>query len=117
MCFFERLMMDVDLAFGRVLKRLRTTKDLGQGDFEEIATDRHIRNLEKGEKSPTLRMLWKLADRLQVSPLTLLALVAAETREQSEREGNALPHEGGRRLAQTLLNDAAIEVESTTDPS
>lgn len=109
--------MDLDISFGRVFKRLRTMKELGQGDFEEIATDRHIRNLEKGQKSPTLRMLWKLADRLQVSPLTLLALVAAEAQAGLEARDDDPLLATEKRTAQALLKNAVIEVAAVTDPS
>ena len=72
-------------AFGSVLRQLRETKGLSQ---EELA-DRcgihrtYVSQLERGLKSPTLRLVWQICTSLQVNPLSLIADV--QKHMESER--------------------------------
>ncbi len=63
-------------AFGDVLRRLRKE----QGDMSQEAAalacriDRaYFGKIERGEKNPTLEMIWKIADGFQIKPSALLA--------------------------------------------
>ncbi len=73
-------------AFGSVLRQLRETKGLSQ---EELA-DRcgihrtYVSQLERGLKSPTLRLVWQICTSLEVNPLALIAGV----QEHMERHRN-----------------------------
>lgn len=76
--FFEQLLMDYNVAFGTTFKRLRRLKRMTQEDFGSVVSERYVRMLEKGEYSPTLGTVADLAQVLQMSPVTLIALVQAE---------------------------------------
>lgn len=71
-------MMNYKIAFGRVFRQLRVQRGLTQEAFDPAASVRYIRNLEKGEYSPSLATVRGLCDVLAVSPVTLIALVEAE---------------------------------------
>ncbi len=60
--------------FGRALRFTRTTLQLQRYDLAGAANKQYVGSLEQGLKSPTLNMVEKLADVMQVHPLTLLAL-------------------------------------------
>ncbi|GFM68136.1 DNA-binding protein [Pseudomonas cichorii] len=70
--------MDYNVAFGTTFKRLRRLKRMTQEDFGVVVSERYVRMLEKGEYSPTLGTVADLAQVLQMSPVTLIALVQAE---------------------------------------
>ncbi|EPJ5553702.1 TPA: helix-turn-helix domain-containing protein [Pseudomonas aeruginosa] len=70
--------MDYKQAFGAVFRRLRTQKGLTQEQFQPMASDRYIRNLEKGEYSPSLALVRDLSDGLEISPITFMTLIEAE---------------------------------------
>ena len=62
-------------AFGLVLRQLRETKGLSQ---EELADQcgihrTYVSQLERGLKSPTLRLVWQICTSLEVNPLSLIA--------------------------------------------
>jgi transcriptional regulator with XRE-family HTH domain len=64
-------------AFGRVLKSVREGRDLSQ---EELAARAgyhrtYIGQLERGEKSPSLRTIFNLSSALQVTPSLLVRRV------------------------------------------
>lgn len=56
-------------AFGMVLRRVRTDKNLSQEELGQLAEipRNHIGNIERGENLPTLGMVFKLARALGVS--------------------------------------------------
>ncbi len=65
-------------AFGDVLRRLR--KEQGDMSQEAAALACHVDRayfgkIERGEKNPTLEMIWKIADGFQIKPSILLARV------------------------------------------
>jgi transcriptional regulator with XRE-family HTH domain len=64
-------------AFGSVLRQLRESKGLSQ---EELADQcgihrTYVSQLERGLKSPTLRLVWQVCASLDVSPLSLITNV------------------------------------------
>lgn len=75
---FWALAMNYNLAFGIVFRRLRRDRGLTQEDFDAAASVRYVRNLEKGEYSPSLSTLRALCDVLRISPATLACLIEAE---------------------------------------
>ena len=63
-----------EAAFGRVLKEIRRRRSLSQ---EELAAKSgyhrtYIGLLERGEKSPSLRTLFNLAETLEVNPSAIV---------------------------------------------
>ncbi len=71
-------------AFGSVLRQLRESKGLSQ---EELADQcgihrTYVSQLERGLKSPTLRLIWQICASLDVNPLSLI------TNVQKRMEGN-----------------------------
>lgn len=73
-------------AFGAVLRRLRVENGLIQEDFQGVATDRYIRNLEKGKASPSLDTMMSLCALLKVSPITFVGLIVAECTGQDPHD-------------------------------
>jgi len=75
------LAASLSVAFGRVLRRLRTQRGLTQLRLAEL-TDLHptyISLLERGHRQPTLDTLAALGKALNVSPLRLLRGTLAES--------------------------------------
>ena len=65
----------LQIVVGRNIRRLRRERGLSQEDLaDEIGVHRtYMGGVERGERNLTLRTLERLADRLGVSPLSLLA--------------------------------------------
>lgn len=72
--------------FGRALRFTRTTLQLQRYDLAAAANKQYVGSLEQGLKSPTLGMVEKLADVMQVHPLTLLTLTYAARPEEGATE-------------------------------
>jgi transcriptional regulator with XRE-family HTH domain len=71
----KRATISPEVAFGRVLRRIRESRSLSQ---EELAARSgyhrtYIGQLERGEKSPSLRTLFALGGTLSVSPAEMIA--------------------------------------------
>lgn len=66
--------MDIQKAFGKSLRITRKARNLSQEDFSDVSSRTYISSLERGIKSPTLEKVQALAERLEVHPLTLLAI-------------------------------------------
>ncbi len=66
-------------AFGAVLRELRRARGLSQERLAlEAGYDRsYVGELERGEKSPSLRTIFRLARAIGVSPSALIAAVEA----------------------------------------
>jgi transcriptional regulator with XRE-family HTH domain len=65
---------------GNVLRQLRNSKGLSQEDlaaFLDISRS-HIGRLETGEKQPSLKMLFRLADALEVPASAIVAEMEKE---------------------------------------
>jgi len=66
--------------FGKILRRLRNAKGWSQEDLAarlEISRS-HIGRLETGEKQPSLNMLFRLADALEVPATVIIAEMEKE---------------------------------------
>ena len=66
--------------FGKVLRRLRNAKGWSQVDLAvrlEVSRS-HIGRLETGEKQPSLKMLFRLADALEVPASLFIAEMEKE---------------------------------------
>ena len=62
--------------FGSILRRLRIEKGLSQEALAEragMASHAHLSQLESGHKQPTVEMLFRLADALEV-PASVIIL-------------------------------------------
>lgn len=61
-------------ALGDALHHIRTRQGLSQEDAAwRCGIDRaHYGHLERGEHTPTLATLWKIAEGLQVKPATII---------------------------------------------
>lgn len=75
--------MDYNEAFGSVFRSIRLHRGLTQEAFQAVATERYIRNIEKGEYSASIALVRDLCDVLRVSPMTLLAIVEAKHTDQN----------------------------------
>ena len=61
--------------FGEVVRKLRAKKGFSQESFaEEVDIHRtYIGGIERGERNPTLTMIYRIARALQVRPSKLLS--------------------------------------------
>lgn len=64
--------MDLNIAFGQALRKIRASKNLTQEDFSTVSSRTYLSSLERGLKSPTLEKINQLAGTLDVHPLTIL---------------------------------------------
>ncbi|HZE03762.1 MAG TPA: helix-turn-helix transcriptional regulator [Solirubrobacteraceae bacterium] len=64
-------------AFGKALRELREKRNLSQEDAAlECGIDRaYFGRLERADKTPTLKTVWRIADGLGTRPSRLLARV------------------------------------------
>lgn len=70
----RRRRISPETAFGRVLKKVRNDRELSQDELAARSGYHrtYIGQLERGEKSPSLRTLFDLASTLDVAPSSLL---------------------------------------------
>lgn len=75
--------MEISVAFGRVLRRLRLERGLSQETVGELANlqRKYISLLERAEYQPKLETVFRLAAALECTPSSLIALVEKEVRE------------------------------------
>lgn len=66
--------MDIRKAFGNSLRLARNSCELSQEDFALVSSRTYLSSLERGLKSPTLEKIQSLAERMEIHPLTLMAL-------------------------------------------
>jgi len=73
-------------AFGSVLRQLRESRGLSQEELaDQCSIHRtYVSQLERGLKSPTLRLVWQVCASLQVSPSALIA----DVQRRTEGDGN-----------------------------
>lgn len=64
--------MDIDEAFGAVLRELREHRGLTQDAFGVAASRQYIGRLEKGEHSPTLDRIEQIAQVLEIDAAVLI---------------------------------------------
>lgn len=68
--------LEPDQVFGMALREFRTQKGISQEHLAELA-DVHrtfVSDIERGERNPTVKTIWKLAEALNTSPSKLLAI-------------------------------------------
>ncbi|MDV2080380.1 helix-turn-helix domain-containing protein [Marinobacter xestospongiae] len=64
--------MELQIAFGQVLRRQRKAKGLSQEAFTSVSSRTYLSELERGLKNPTLDKIDELATTMGIHPLTLL---------------------------------------------
>ncbi|MFT0475089.1 helix-turn-helix domain-containing protein [Pseudomonas antarctica] len=74
--------MDIDKAFGAVLRELREHRQINQAGFGSAASRNYIGLLEQGKHSPTLDKIGQIAEVLGVDPLVLILLAYDKAGEQ-----------------------------------
>ena len=72
----------IQTLFGRRLRSLRTEKELTQQQLGDKAgmSYKYLGAIERGEENPSLKVIGKLADALDVEPQDMLVLEHEETR-------------------------------------
>ncbi|MDP2153850.1 MAG: helix-turn-helix transcriptional regulator [Methylotenera sp.] len=72
--------LEISVAFGRVLRRLRLERGLSQETVGELANlqRKYISLLERADYQPKLETVFRLAGALGCSPSSLIALVEEE---------------------------------------
>ena len=75
------------VAFGSALRAARNKLGLSQEKFAyKVRLDRtYIGGIERGERNPSLRNIWKLAEALGVSPSDLLIEAERLTRKRKKK--------------------------------
>ena len=65
----------LESAFGIELRRQRELKKLSQEELAEICGIHrtYVSQLERGLKSPTLRLLWQICDALVLNPTAIIS--------------------------------------------
>jgi len=78
----EDLLLEISVAFGRVLRRLRLEQGLSQETVGELANlqRKYISLLERADYQPKLETIFRLAEALRCSPSSLIAMVEEEAR-------------------------------------
>ncbi len=73
-------LLTVEQAFGQVLRELRESEDLSQEQFAfEVESGRtYISELERGLRAPTLRWLFRIASRFEITPSEMMRRVEAK---------------------------------------
>jgi transcriptional regulator with XRE-family HTH domain len=79
--------LDADIAFGRVLRRLRQEAGLTQEElgFEAELRRTYVSILELGQQQPSLTTVLKLAKALKLPASDLVALVEREMNAPSKK--------------------------------
>ena len=76
--------MEPEQAFGQALRGLRTRRKWSQTELA-LRSDvdrRHISEIELGRNSPSLRLIFKLCDALDIAPSDLIKDVEKRMRAQ-----------------------------------
>lgn len=79
--------MEPEQAFGQALRGLRTRRKWSQTELALRADvdRRHISEIELGRNSPSLRLIFKLCDALDVAPSDLVKDIERRMRVQGPR--------------------------------
>ncbi|MFN2640917.1 MAG: helix-turn-helix domain-containing protein [Actinomycetota bacterium] len=74
----------VEEAFGAVLRELRKSKGLSQErlGYDADSGRTYISQLERGERGPSLKMVFRLAESLGIAPSEIVARVATLLRNR-----------------------------------
>ncbi|WP_095115002.1 helix-turn-helix domain-containing protein [Pseudomonas sp. Irchel 3F3] len=78
--------MDYNEAFGSVFRSVRLHRGLTQEAFQPAATERYIRNIEKGEYSASIALVRDLCAKLGISPIALMAMAEAKYAERNPED-------------------------------
>lgn len=70
--------MALKSSFAVVLRALRSKRNITQREFADTTSRTYLSKLESGKSSITLDKLEQLSERLDLSPLALLALTISE---------------------------------------
>lgn len=65
-------------SFGAAMRRLRVERGLSQEELAEkmdMTSNAHISRLENGKKLPSLEMVFRLADALDIKASKLIAII------------------------------------------
>jgi transcriptional regulator with XRE-family HTH domain len=71
------------VVFGKAIKNLRLARELTQNDIADMINSErsHISDIERGIKSPSLSMIFRLAEALQIPSGELVQLVDDELKQ------------------------------------
>ncbi len=79
--------MELNIAFGQVLRDIRKQRGLTQEDFSDVSSRTYLSTLERGLKCPTIDKITQLAEVLNVHPATLItAAFLAQERVVARKE-------------------------------
>lgn len=78
--------MALKSSFANVLRVLRNQRNITQRGFADTTSRTYLSKLETGRSSITLDKLEQLSERLEMSPLTLVALTLSEDTGQTANE-------------------------------
>ncbi|MER2298768.1 MAG: helix-turn-helix transcriptional regulator [Pseudomonas sp.] len=78
--------MTLKSSFANVLRVLRSQRNITQRGFSDTTSRTYLSKLETGKSSITLDKLEQLSERLEMSPLTLVALTLSEDTGQTANE-------------------------------
>jgi len=83
--------MKISIVFGQILKKYRTQRGFSQErlGFESGYHRTYISLLERGQKSPSLNTIFKLAESLNVTPSEMILRVEEElgtSKKSNEKE-------------------------------
>lgn len=70
--------MALKSSFAVVLRALRSKRNISQREFANTTSRTYLSKLESGKSSVTLDKLEQLSERLELTPLALLALTVSE---------------------------------------
>jgi transcriptional regulator with XRE-family HTH domain len=78
--------MTLKSSFANMLRVLRSQRNITQRGFADTTSRTYLSKLETGRSSLTLDKLEQLSERLEVSPLTLVAWTLSEDTGQTANE-------------------------------
>lgn len=83
---WESVLLEISIAFGKVLRRLRVEQGLSQEKVGELSDlqRKYISLLERADYQPKLDTVFKLARALDCTPSKLILLVEEELRKNSD---------------------------------
>lgn len=69
--------------FGKIIKNLRLERELTQNNLADMINSErsHISDIERGIKSPSLPMIFRLSEALQIASGVLVQLVYDELKQ------------------------------------
>lgn len=116
--------MTLKSSFANVLRVLRSQRNITQRGFADTTSRTYLSKLETGRSSITLDKLEQLSERLEMSPLTLVALTLSEDTGltandllgRAKNEIRALESEGRIPGLQATLGDDLAALPAPASP-